>query len=82
MAAPDLAGFLALVETEFDLGPGSTAAETTVFGDLHLDSLHVVQLALLVDDVGDVEIPEGLLQQDDFTLGQVHHYLVVQQGHR
>jgi hypothetical protein len=70
--------FLRAVAEALDLDPDSTAADHRVGPDLGFDSVLVLELLLVVEELG-AELPEQL-DVPDLTLGDLYAFYAVSAG--
>lgn len=67
----DLEGILRAVESEFDLEPGSVSSATRVVDDLGFDSLEILRLGLLLEELMSMVVLPVLLDLRGVELGRL-----------
>ena len=64
------------IASEFELDPGAMRPEATLFADLGLDSLDIVDLVVVLETTFHIKIREDKALREIRTLGDVHDYVI------
>lgn len=64
------------IAEEFELAPEAMRPEATLFGDLGLDSLDIVDLVVVLESTFHLKIRDDKTLREIRTLGDVHAYVI------
>ncbi len=68
------------IAEEFELAPEAMRPEATLFGDLGLDSLDIVDLVVVLESTFHLKIRDDKALREIRTLGDVHAYVIRKRG--